>query len=116
MKRGDVYWAELRPRSGSEQMGTRPVVVVSHDAFNDVPTWRSVIVVPCTTSERQSRRGPTAVPLPAGAGGLPKPGVALCHQITTLDRSKLTRRIGQLTEPDLRAIEVGIRAAVDLES
>jgi mRNA-degrading endonuclease toxin of MazEF toxin-antitoxin module len=92
------------------------VVVVSHDAFNAVPTWRSVIVVPCTTSERQGSRGPTAVLLPAGAGGLPKPGIALCHQITTLDRSKPTRRIGHLSETEIQAIEVGIRAAVDLES
>jgi len=34
MKRGDVYWADLIPRSGSEQQGRRPVIVISHDAFN----------------------------------------------------------------------------------
>ena len=37
MKRGDVYWADLVPRSGSEQTGRRPVVVVSHDGFNQTP-------------------------------------------------------------------------------
>ncbi len=35
MKRGEVYWAELTPRSGSEQQGRRPVVVISHDVFNE---------------------------------------------------------------------------------
>ncbi|WP_337288077.1 type II toxin-antitoxin system PemK/MazF family toxin [Candidatus Methylomirabilis sp.] len=40
MKRGEVYWASLSPRSGSEQQGTRPVIVVSHDAFNQTPGWR----------------------------------------------------------------------------
>ena len=114
MRRGEVYWADLQPRSGSEQRGTRPVIVVSHDAFNQVSGWRSVIVVPCTTSQSQSRRGPTAVPLARGAGGLEKSGLAICHQITTLDRSKLTRRIGSLSQKDLRAVEAGILAALDL--
>ena len=45
MKRGEVYWADLAPRSGSEQRGRRPVVVISHDAFNQTPGWRSIIVV-----------------------------------------------------------------------
>jgi (2Fe-2S) ferredoxin len=43
MTRGDVYWAVLVPRSGSEQQGRRPVIVVSHDGFNQTPGWRSVI-------------------------------------------------------------------------
>ncbi len=44
MKRGDLYWAELKPRSGSEQQGRRPVVIVSSDGFNEVPAWRSIIL------------------------------------------------------------------------
>jgi mRNA-degrading endonuclease toxin of MazEF toxin-antitoxin module len=55
------------------------------------------------------------VALAQGTGGLPTECVALCHQITTLDRSKLTQRIGALPEPDLLAVEDGIRAAVDLD-
>jgi mRNA interferase MazF len=116
MRRGDVFWARLSPRSGSEQQGERPVIVMSHDAFNETPAWRSVIVIPCSTSSAQRRRGPTAVLLSAGTGGLPEGSVAICHQITTLDRSKLTRRIGSLPEPALRTVEDGLRAAVDLAS
>lgn len=114
MKRGDLYWADLQPRSGSEQQGRRPVVVLSHDGFNQSPTWRSVIVIPCSTSGSQRRRGPTAVLLPEGTGGLPESCFALCHQITTLDRSKLTRQIGSLPDSVLRAVEAGLKAAVDL--
>ena len=116
MRRGDVFWGKLSPRLGSEQQGQRPVIVLSHDAFNEVPSWQSVIVIPCSTSGAQRRRGPTAVFLPAGTGGLPEDSVALCHQITTLDRSKLTRRLGSLPEPALRVVENGLRAAVDLAS
>jgi mRNA interferase MazF len=85
VKRGEVFWA-----------GRRPVIVASNDGFNLTPTWRSVIVVPVSTSEAQGRRGPTAIALAAGAGGLPRAGVALCHQLTTLDRAKLKERLGTL--------------------
>lgn len=115
MKRGDVFWAELAPRSGSEQMGRRAVVIVSHDGFNEAPGWRSLIVVPVSTSTTQAQRGPTAVPLVEGAGGLRRAGVALCHQVTTLDRAKLTRRLGTLRQDALARIEDGLRAALDLD-
>ena len=114
MKRGDVFWADLVPRSGSEQSGRRPVVVVSHDGFNQVDAWRSVIVVPLSTSPKQSRRGPTAILLPKGTAGLRQESVALCHQVTTLDRSKLTHPIGELPTAALKRVSEGLRAALAL--
>jgi mRNA interferase MazF len=114
VRRGEVYWAELRPRSGSEQSGSRPVVVVSHDGFNSVEGWRSVIVVPLSTSARQAHRAPTVVLLPRGCGGLPRASAALCHQVTTLDRAKLTRLMGALPAPLLDEVEHGLRNALDL--
>src|SRR5579862_3881321 len=98
MKRGEIYWAQLSPRSGSEQYGKRPVIVFSHDGFNEVPGWRSIIVVPLSTSVMQAKRGPTAIILSKGTAGLKHSSVALCHQITTLDRSKLVSRIGTLPD------------------
>jgi mRNA interferase MazF len=115
MRRGEVFWADLRPRSGAEQAGRRPVIVVSHDAFNGAPGWRSVIVVPLSTSEVQARRGPTAIPVAPGSGGLKKGGVALCHQVTTLDREKLTERVGILPADVMSRLADGLRAALDLE-
>ena len=113
MKRGDVYWAELNPRSGSEQSGRRPVLLLSHDLFNQ-SAWQTVIVVPLSTSRTQAKRGPTAASLPKGSGGLPRASVALGHQITTLDKSKLTERIGHLSAADLRRVEACVRLAIDL--
>lgn len=114
MKRGDVCWARLEPRSGSEQRGRRPVVVVSHDGFNAAENWRSIIVVPLTTSTRQQLRGPTVVSLPTEATGLPKKSFALCHQITTLDRQKLEPAVGTLPAKKLHAVGQAIAAACDL--
>jgi mRNA interferase MazF len=114
MRRGEVHWAQLAPRSGSEQQGNRPVVVVSNDGFNDAPGWRSAIVVPISSSAAQARRGPSAVSLPKGAGGLTADSVALCHQVTTLDRAKLTRRMGLLPDDLLDQVGEGLKAALDL--
>ena len=115
MKRGEVWWAHLAPRSGSEQRGRRPVVIISHDAFNRTAGWRSVIVVPLSTSARQAARGPTAVTLPRGSAGLPRESVALCHQVTTLDREKLHQHVGTLPSVAVAAVADGLKAAMALD-
>jgi len=115
MRRGDVYWADLVPRSGSEQSGRRPVILVAHDAFNQTPGWKSIIVVPISTSASHGRRGPTIVDLPGGAAGLPKTSYAVCHQVTTLGRGKLTRKAGTLPSDLLQDVEDALRASMDLE-
>jgi mRNA interferase MazF len=88
---------------------------MSHDAFNQTPGWRSIIVVPITTSASQVRRGPTVIELSRGTAGLAKTSFAVCHQVTTLDRSKLTKRVGSLTSEPLRNVEDGLKAAMDLD-
>ncbi len=114
MKRGEVYVAELVPRSGSEQSGRRPVIVVSHDGFNQTLNWHSIIVVPLSTSINQARRGLTAIPLFSGEGGILQDSVALCHQVTTLDRSKLKELLGELSSEQMSEIENGLKAAMDM--
>ena len=114
MRRGEVYWADLAPRSGSEQTGRRPVILVSSDGFNQTAAWRSVIVVPLSTSVAQARRGPTVFEIPSGVAGLAKASLAVCHQVTTLDRAKLNKRIGLLPSHLLEELDEGLRAALDL--
>ena len=114
MKRGDIYRANLAPRSGSEQTGKRPVIILSHDAFNETAAWRSIIVIPVSTSPTQARRGPTVVALPAGTAGLKNDSSAICHQVTTLDRSKLDERLGSLPVDTLLQVEKALLAAVDI--
>lgn len=52
--------------------------------------------------------------VPGGHAGLERDSTALCHQVTTLDRAKLVRRIGSLPFPDLLRVAEGLRAAMDL--
>lgn len=115
MRRGEIHWADLVPRSESEQTGRRPVIVVSHDGFNQTAGWRSIIVIPISTSASQGRRGPTVIEIPAGSGGLSRASFAVCHQVTTLDRAKLTKKVGTLPGEVLAEVETGLKAAMDLD-
>lgn len=90
------------------------MILVSHDGFNQSDSWRSLIVVPVSTSPRQMRRGPTTVLLPAGVGGLPRASVALCHQVTTLDRGKIEPEVGILPQDLLVEIERGLLVALGM--
>jgi mRNA-degrading endonuclease toxin of MazEF toxin-antitoxin module len=76
MKRGEVYIAELVPRSGSEQTGRRPVIIVSHDGFNQTPNWRSIIVVPISTSNNQAKRSLTTILIKQNEVGLTQNSIA----------------------------------------
>lgn len=113
MNRGEIFWAKLHPRSGSEQQGHRPVIVISRNTFNQ-SSWRTIIVVPVSSSQAQAKRGLTGIFLPAGSGGLNKDSVALCHQITTLDRSKIGQFIGTLDPQLLNQVEDGLKHAMQL--
>lgn len=113
MKRGEVYLADLTPRSGSEQTGKRPVIVVSNDGFNSLANWRSIIVIPVSTN--RARKGETLVNIAKGVGGLVDDSVALCHQITTIDRSKFINYLGELPQDLMMDIEAAIKAALDMD-
>jgi mRNA interferase MazF len=111
MVRGDIYFMDLLPRSGSEQAGRRPCVVVSHDAFSANPRWRSVTVVPLTSAERWRRPSPTTVVFEAGECGLPKACAAPIHQVTTLDKSKVVEpRVGTLDARKVNEVESALRS------
>jgi mRNA interferase MazF len=115
MVRGEIFFLDLQPRSGSEQSGRRPGIVVSHDSFNTVPAWRSITIIPLTTSPRWLIPSPTTVLFRKGECGVPKQCAALAHQITTVDRGKLIPPVlGRVTGTKLAEIDEAIRNYLDL--
>lgn len=109
MKRGDIYYANLDPVIGSEQGGTRPVLIVQNNLGNRFsPT---VIVLPLT-----SRMGKaplrTHVPILPPQGGVKMPSLILCEQVRTLEKSRLTGYLGRLTAEKIRAVEQALSLAV----
>ena len=71
-----------------------------------------MIVVPISTAASQGERGPTVIELSGGTAGLPRTSFAVCHQVTTLDRAKLTKRLGSLPPESLREVEEGLKAVL----
>ena len=109
MVRGEIYFVDLVPRSGSEQTGRRPCILLSHDAFTANPRWRSVAVVPLTTADRWQHASPTTVQFTTGEAGLPKACTALAHQVTTLDKTKILEpAIGRLSEARVAEVAAAV--------
>ncbi len=110
MVRGDIYFADPAPRSGSEQQGRRPCIIASNDGFNAAGGWRTVTVVPLTSAGNWIRQSPISVVFQKGECGLPKTCVALAHQITTIDRQKIIpQKIGSLSADKLAELDQAIR-------
>jgi|CXWL01.1.fsa_nt_gi mRNA interferase MazF len=115
MKRGDIYWGQLAPRSGSEQSGIRPVLIISSDAFNLVHGWQSVNIIPLSTSTQDQFRNPSTVFFPTGTAGLDCGSWLLCFQVTTLDRSKLGQYVGSLSLEGMKLVDRALKNALQLD-
>jgi len=99
----DVWLARLDPIAGHEQAGTRPVVVISRDAFN-AAGWRLCLCVPLSTRDRAS---PLHVQIDAPEGGVRATSFALVdqmRQMRALDRSRLATRWGAVDPATHRQI------------
>ncbi|MGB2623440.1 MAG: type II toxin-antitoxin system PemK/MazF family toxin [Candidatus Acidiferrum sp.] len=112
MVRGELYLANLDPIAGSEQGGTRPVLVVSRNALHtNAPI---AIVVPITSRENKRRLYPTHVELRAGEGDLKKDSVVLCEKVRAVSKNRLTKRIGQIGPQALIAVDSALKIALHL--
>jgi len=110
--RGDVCRAALDPTPGSEQAGTRPVVVVSRDAINKFSPV--LIVVPFTDRQNKTRIYPHHVEIKAGEGGLTTDSIALCEQVRAVAASRLMGPIGHLSNQRISQINAALKIALDL--
>ena len=90
MQRGDIYLVTLDPTEGHEQQGTRPVLIVSPDAFNNLT--QTPVVVPITTGANFARVAGFAVSL--DGAGTRTTGIIRCDQPRTLDlKTRSGRRL-----------------------
>jgi mRNA interferase MazF len=106
VRRGEVWWVDLDPTRGSEIRKTRPAVVLSVDALNRAR--RTVVVVPLSSSP--DPRPPIVVAVPSAG----EDSVAVCDQVRAVDKGRLARMKGRLSDVDLRAIEDGLRTILGL--
>ena len=101
--RGEVRWADLNPVRGHEQAGERPVLVLSHNVFNE----RSGTVIAVALTSQEPRAGfPLTTEL--RAAGLPKRSWVKIGQIRTLSTERVGRRVARASDEDLVRIVEGL--------
>lgn len=106
--RGDILWADLDPVRGREQAGRRPILVLSHDVFNQ--RSGTVIAVALTSQE------PTAgypLTLEIGSVPLPKRSWVKISQIRTLSTERLGGLIGRLSPEEVQLVVEGLNEIIN---
>ena len=112
IKRGDIYYAELNPVIGSEQGGTRPVLIISNDIGNrHSPT---VIVAAITSRVHTKAKLPTHTAI-RDFEGLNKDSIILLEQIRTIDKKRLQEYIGMLSESEMARVDKALAVSVSLK-
>lgn len=107
IKRGDILLADLNPIIGSEQGGERPVLVVQNNVGNlHSPT----IVVAIISSKVEKGRLPTHVFVQRGV--LPLDSLVCTEQIRTIDKSRIFKYLGRLSDEEMKNVDKALKISV----
>ncbi|GAB6907787.1 type II toxin-antitoxin system PemK/MazF family toxin [Desulfosarcina cetonica] len=105
--RGDIYWADLNPVIGSEQGGLRPVLILSHNVFND---RSGTVIAVAITSQPQKAGYPLTMEL--SDTKLPKRSWVKISQIRTLSTKRIRRKIAKASDEELALIIDGLNEII----
>lgn len=111
MKRGDIYYADLRPVIGSEQGGVRPVLIIQNDIGNKhSPT----VICAAITSKMNKAKLPTHIELNANKYDMVKDSVILLEQLRTIDKKRLKDRVCHLDQEIMKEVNTGLMVSLEL--
>ena len=111
IRRGDIYYADLRPVVGSEQGGVRPVLVIQNDVGNrHSPT----VICAAITARMNKAKLPTHVELDAGKWNLSRDSVILLEQVRTIDKQRLRDKICHIDGEVLRRVNEALMISLEL--
>jgi len=105
--RGDIRWADLNPVRGSEQAGLRPVLILSHDVFNE---HSGTVIAVAITSQPQSAGFPLTLNLKTGI--LPKRSWVKISQIRTLSLERIGKLMGRASQEELSQVIEGLNEII----
>jgi mRNA interferase MazF len=111
LKRGDVFLADLSPVVGSEQGGTRPVLIIQNNIGN---RFSPTVVIAAITAQIQKAKLPTHVEIHASECGFERDSVILLEQIRTIDKVRLTDKITHLNEPYMDKVNEALQISLGL--
>lgn len=106
--RGEIRWAELSPTMGREQAGLRPVLILSHDVFNE----RSGTVIAIAITSQPQKAG-FPLTLEMRTGNLPRRSWAKISQVRTLSTERIGKLIGRLSPEELAKAIEGLNEIID---
>ncbi len=113
MRRGDIYYADLRPVVGSEQGGVRPVLIVQNDTGNrHSPT----VICAAITSRQNKAKLPTHIELRADQYQMEKNSVILLEQLRTIDKMRLKDRVCHLDDTMMNQVNHALAISLELTS
>ena len=112
IKKGDLYFADLSPVTGSEQGGVRPVLVVQNDVGNK---YSPTIIVAAITSKKNKADLPTHVAIDADGNGLSKNSIILMEQLRTIDKRRLKERIGTIDKTRLPEVNEALSVSLGID-
>ena len=113
MRRGDIYYADLRPVIGSEQGGIRPVLIIQNDTGNKhSPT----VICAAITSRQNKAKLPTHIELRAAQYNIEKNSVILLEQLRTIDKKRLKDRVCHLDERMMEQVNHALAISLELSS
>ena len=111
IRRGDIYYADLRPVVGSEQGGVRPVLVIQNDTGNrHSPT----VIVAAITSKMNKAKLPTHVELNARQCDMVRDSVILLEQLRTIDKQRLREKICHIDGEMQDRVDEALRVSLEL--
>jgi len=105
IKRGELYYADLSPVVGSEQGGVRPILIVQNDTGNK---YSPTVIAAAITSKLNKAKLPTHIEISAHEYGLEKNSVILLEQIRTLDKRRLSEKIGELSPVTMKKVNIAL--------
>ena len=111
VRRGDIFYADLSPVVGSEQGGTRPVLIVQNDTGNK---YSPTVIAAAITSQTGKARLPTHINIAGGSVGLSKDSVILLEQVRTIDKRRLREHMGKLDDEHMLLVDEAIAVSFGL--
>lgn len=113
MRRGDIYYADLRPVIGSEQGGIRPVLIVQNDVGNKhSPT----IICAAITSRMNKAKLPTHIELSTEKYDMDKDSVVLLEQLRTIDKKRLKDKVCHLDAKIMQKVNRALMISLELNT
>lgn len=105
--RGEIRWADLNPTRGNEQSGLRPVLVLSHNVFNE---RSGTVIATALTSQPQKAGFPLTMPIESAA--LPKKSWVKISQIRTLSVERIGKKIGSVSAEEIMRVIAGLNEII----